>query len=89
MTPLRKKMVDDITVRGLAENTIRTYILAVKELASHYGRSPDCIEPREVQEYLLHPARKARLSTAHAARVWLVFFYFLDKLLWFPYVLYA
>ena len=54
MTPLRKKMVDDMVVRGLAENTIKSYILAVRGLARHYGRSPDSIEPREVQNYLLH-----------------------------------
>ena len=62
MTPLRKKMVDDMTVRGLAENTIKSYILAVTGLARHYGRSPDRIEPREVQDYLLHLRRERGLT---------------------------
>ena len=43
MTPLRMKMVDDMTVRGLAESTIRVYVKAVIGLVRHYDRSPDRI----------------------------------------------
>ena len=54
MTPLRKRMVDDMTVRGLAENTMRLYLNSVSGLARYYKRSPEKISAQEVQNYLLH-----------------------------------
>ena len=54
MTRLRKRMIDDMTVRGLAENTIRLYLYSVSGLAHYYNRSPEEISAQEVQAYLLH-----------------------------------
>lgn len=77
MTPLRKKMIDDMTVRGLAENTIESYTNAVTGLARHYNRSPDRIEPREVQDYLLFLLRDRELAWAscNLYRIGIRFFY--------------
>ena len=41
MTPLRKRMIDDMVSAGLAPTTRYTYIQAVRGLAAHYHRSPD------------------------------------------------
>ena len=54
MTQLRQRMTDDMTVRGLAENTKKSYLNSVAGLARHYRRSPDRISAPEVQHYLLH-----------------------------------
>ena len=54
MTPLRQRMTDDMTVRGLAENTKKSYLNSVTGLARHYRRSPDRISAPEVQDYLIH-----------------------------------
>ena len=54
MTPLRQRMTDDMTVRGLAENTKKSYLNSVAGLARHYRRSPDRISAPEVQDYLIH-----------------------------------
>ena len=54
MTPLRQRMINDMTVRGLAENTKKSYLNSVTGLARHYRRSPDQISAREVQDYLVH-----------------------------------
>lgn len=77
MTPLRMKMVDDMTVRGLAESTIRVYVKAVIGLVRHYDRSPDRIEPREVQDYLLYLYRERGLTwtTCNCYRQGIRFFY--------------
>jgi len=77
MSPLRKKMVDDMTVRGLSEKTIRVYVRGVVGLSSHYDRSPDRIEAQEVQEYLLflHRERKLTWSTCNSYRHGIRFFY--------------
>ena len=36
MTPLRQRMINDMTVRGLASTTIASYLRSVTRLARHY-----------------------------------------------------
>ena len=55
-------MVYDMTVRGLAENTKKSYLYSVSGLAGHYGRSPDRISAQEVQDYLIYLHQKRGLS---------------------------
>ena len=64
MTPLRQRMINDMTVRGLASTTIASYLRSVTRLARHYGRSPDRISACEVQDYLLflHPGTRIELA---------------------------
>ena len=62
MTPLRQRMINDMTVRGLAENTKRSYLTAVTGLARHYRRSPDQISAQEVQDYLIYLHQQRGLS---------------------------
>ena len=62
MTPLRQRMINDMTVRGLAENTKRSYLTSVTGLARHYRRSPDHISAQEVQDYLLYLHEQRGLS---------------------------
>ena len=40
MTLLRKKMIEDMKLAGLAPRTQTVYIKVVEALAKHYGRSP-------------------------------------------------
>ena len=54
MTPLRKRMFDDMVVAGLSANTQAAYIQAVRGLAKHYHRSPDQLSEAEVRSFLLH-----------------------------------
>ena len=54
MTPLRQRMLNDMTVRGLAENTKKSYLSSVTGLARHYRRSPDSVSAQEVQDYIIH-----------------------------------
>ena len=77
MTPLRQRMIDDMTVRGLAENTIKSYLSSVHELARHYRRSPDRIGSREIQDYLLflHENRGLTWKSCNTVRHGLRFFF--------------
>src|SRR6202521_1962567 len=52
MTTLRSKMIEDMTLAGLAPGTQSNYIQAVRRLAGHYRRSPDQLS-EEVRAYLL------------------------------------
>ena len=54
MTPLRKRMIEDMTLAGLVPRTQDVYIQAVRRLAAHYMRSPDLLSEAEVRAYLLH-----------------------------------
>jgi hypothetical protein len=41
MSPLRERMIEDMTLAGLALGTQGAYTWAVRRLAVHYRRSPD------------------------------------------------
>jgi len=52
MTELRRLMLQAMTVRGLARRTQQSYVMAVRRLTKHYGRSPDQLTAAEIQSYL-------------------------------------
>ena len=62
MTELRKRMDNDLLVRGMAERTRETYLAAVARLARHYRRAPDQLSPAEVQAYLVPMRRDEQLA---------------------------
>jgi integrase/recombinase XerD len=62
MTELRRRMDEDMIVRGMAVRTRETYLAAVTGLATFYHRSPDQISDEEVQAYLLHLIRDRQRS---------------------------
>ncbi len=49
MTPLRQRMVEDMQLRGLSEKTQDGYVRAVRQLAEHYGKSPEHIGDEELR----------------------------------------
>jgi hypothetical protein len=53
MTPLRKRMIEDMTLAGLSARTQTLYVQAVRALAAHYRRSPGELSEEEVRGYLL------------------------------------
>lgn len=70
MTPLRQRMLDAMTVRGLAERTKECYTDAIGRMAKYFHRSPDLLSPPEVEAYLLHLVKDRKLSYSsvnHAA----------------------
>jgi integrase/recombinase XerD len=54
ISPLRRRMIEDMTVRHLASETQRNYIRAVKTLASFLGRSPDTATAEDLRLFQLH-----------------------------------
>lgn len=77
MTELRRRMDDDMIVRGMADKTREAYLGAVRGMAKFYGRSPDQISDAEVQRYLLYliQDRKRAWSTCNIAVHGLKFLY--------------
>ncbi len=77
MKELRKRMISDLIVRGLSQNTQELYLRSVTQLANYYRRSPDRISEREIQDYLVHLSQERRLAwgTCNVASHGLRFFY--------------
>jgi len=52
-SPLRIRMIEDMSLVGLAPGTRALYISAVRKLAAHYRRSPGELSEEEVRSYLV------------------------------------
>src|SRR5262245_61938495 len=51
LSPLRRRMVEDMTVRNLSPATQRSYIYAVAKFSQYFGRSPDRLDMEAVRAY--------------------------------------
>src|SRR3954454_24173588 len=56
VSPLRRRMLDDMAMRGLREETQRDYIRFVRSLAAFLGRSPDTAPAENVRRFQVHQA---------------------------------
>lgn len=64
MTRLRRRMIQDMRLRGLAEGTQRTYVEAVRNLARHFNRSPDQLTEHEIRRFFVHLTETRRLANS-------------------------
>jgi integrase/recombinase XerD len=54
ISPLRRRMIDDMMIRNLSQATQQSYLYAVAKFSRHFGRSPDRLDLEEVRAYQLH-----------------------------------
>jgi site-specific recombinase XerD len=54
MSPLRRRMIDDMTIRNLSPATQRSYLHAVTKFSRYFGRSPDRLELEDVRALQVH-----------------------------------
>src|SRR4029077_4875320 len=54
ISPLRQRMLEDMSLRGFTPDTQRDYIRAVKKLAAFLGRSPDTATAEDLRLFQLH-----------------------------------
>lgn len=62
MTALRKRMIEDLQLKGYAPATQRAYLQAVCKLAGHYRKSPADISEEELRAYFLHLTQTERCA---------------------------
>ena len=62
MTPLRQRMLEDMSIRNFTENTQQSYLLQVSCYARHFHRSPEELGPQDVRAYQLHLIDTRKLS---------------------------
>ena len=56
VSPLRRRMIEDMTIRKFAPRTQEGYIRAVKNFSAFLGASPDKASFEDVRRYRLHLA---------------------------------
>jgi site-specific recombinase XerD len=54
ISPLRRRMIEDMTVRNLSPATQQSYVNAVSKLSRHFGRSPDRLGLEDVHAFQVH-----------------------------------
>src|ERR1700686_5342180 len=59
ISPLRRRMIEDMTVRNFVEKTRNDYIRHVRLLTAFLGRSPDTATPEDLRGFQLHQTQTA------------------------------
>jgi integrase/recombinase XerD len=54
MSPLRRRMIEDMTVRNLSPATQRSYAHAVSKFSRFFGRSPNKLDLEDVRAFQVH-----------------------------------
>ncbi len=54
LSPLRRRMIDDMTVRNLSPATQRSYLHGVAKFSRYFGRSPDRLDIEDVRAYQVY-----------------------------------
>jgi integrase/recombinase XerD len=67
MTPLRKRMLEDMGIRNFAENTQLSYLQQVSAFAKFFDRSPEQLGPEQVRTYQLHLRETRKLAPSSIA----------------------
>ena len=77
MTPLRKRMIEELQLRNLSTLTTHIYVKAVERFARHFKASPERLGAEQVRQYLLYliHERKLSASTLQVHRAALHFLY--------------
>ena len=76
ISPLRQRMIEDMSVRNFVEKTRNDYIRHVKTFTAFLGRSPETATPEDLRRFQLHQTQTGvRPPTINGAVVALRFFF--------------
>jgi integrase/recombinase XerD len=62
MTPLRRRMLEDMEIRNLSHNTQLSYLQQVSSFAKYFQRSPELLGPEEIRAYQVHLTTERKLA---------------------------
>ena len=76
MTPLRQQLINFVTLKGYSKRTEQSYVESMAALATYYHCSPELLDDRQLEAYLLHlHVRGYSASTLNVRLSGLRFFY--------------
>jgi len=64
VSPLRQRMIDDMTIRNMSPNTQKIYTRAVANFSIFHGRSPDKLGVEDIRAYRLHLMQRGLKATS-------------------------
>ena len=64
MTPLRKRMQEELQRRNYSESTTVCYLRQITELARYFRRSPAQLGPEEIKQFELYLVQQKKVSWA-------------------------
>jgi integrase/recombinase XerD len=76
ISPLRRRMIEDMTIRKFAPQTQTSYIRAVRNFTVFLGRSPDQARAEDLRRYQLHLAASGVAVPSQNATVTALRFFF-------------
>src|ERR1700729_4134750 len=76
ISPLRQRMIDDMTARRFNEHTQRDYVRHVRTFAALLGRSPDTATSEDLRRYQLHLAKQPMSAGSINAAIAALRFFF-------------
>ena len=62
MSPLRRRMIEDMRLRNFSASTERNYVHYVAEFARHFNTSPENLGLDDIRNYQLYLTEKRQLS---------------------------
>jgi integrase/recombinase XerD len=62
MTPLRRRMTEDMQVRNLSPHTQNSYVQQVSLFARHFAKSPEVLGPEEIRSYQVYLTNEKKLA---------------------------
>src|SRR3974390_79381 len=76
ISPLRQRMIDDMTARRFKEKVQKDYVRHVRTFAAFLGRAPDTATSEDLRRFQLHMAQQQiGAATINAATAALRFFF--------------
>jgi integrase len=77
MSTLRQKMIQDLQLAGLSDETQARYVRSVRQLAEHFRSSPDQLTEKQLREHFLYLKNQKKYSpgTLRCVYAALKFFY--------------
>jgi len=80
ISPLRQRMIEDMTIRKLAPRTQHGYIRSVKDFGTFFGASPAKARFEDLRRYQLHLASSGASATNINSRLTALRFFFMVTL---------
>src|SRR5882757_11208052 len=76
ISPLRRRMIEDMTVRNFVQETRNNYIRHVRTFTAFLGRAPDTAAPEDLRLFQLHQTQiGVRAPSINGSVVALRFFF--------------